>query len=312
MYDHIGQFEPLLPASNRRNELLEKAHHLQRVALAARGNAHTSVMLSIAPLLRAMNSYYTNRIEGQHDALWFANEGSFIPGSVEKVLVANESVHRYRNPCLADAMVELGLIDTIGSGIKRMYRTQRERYFPLPDFELKSNPGSVRVRIYGRELDTAFSRALLSGMDLTLEEVIALDRVQKRMPLSLDLIKPLRKRGLVEGRGTTVRISGAVAKASGREVSYTVDRGLDSQHYKALVVQLLKLGPQARPKINQLLLDKLPGAVAPEKRAGYIKSLLRDMAREGVIETDGAKTKAAKWRLRPDSGLERGRKLPNE
>jgi ATP-dependent DNA helicase RecG len=246
------------------------------------------------------------------DALWFANEGSFIPGSVEKVLVANESVHRYRNPCLADAMVELGLIDTIGSGIKRMYRTQRERYFPLPDFELKSNPGSVRVRIYGRELDTAFSRALLSGMDLTLEEVIALDRVQKRMPLSLDLIKPLRKRGLVEGRGTTVRISGAVAKASGREVSYTVDKGLDSQHYKALVVQLLKLGPQGRPKINQLLLDKLPGAVAPEKRAGYIKSLLRDMAREGVIETDGAKTKAAKWRLKPNSGLERGRKLPNE
>lgn len=246
------------------------------------------------------------------DALWFANEGSFIPGSVEKVLVANESVHRYRNPCLADAMVELGLIDTIGSGIKRMYRTQRERYFPLPDFELKSNPGSVRVRTYGRELDTAFSRALLSGMDVTLEEVIALDRVQKRMPLSLDLIKPLRKRGLVEGRGTTVRISGAVAKASGREVSYTVDRGLDSQHYKALVVQLLKLGPQGRPKINQLLLDKLPGAVAPEKRAGYIKSLLRDMAREGAIETDGARTKAAKWRLKPGSGLDQGRKLPNE
>lgn len=245
------------------------------------------------------------------DALWFANEGSFIPGSVEKVLIGNESVHRYRNPCLADAMVELGLIDTIGSGIKRMYRTQRERYFPLPDFELKSNPGSVRVRIYGRELDTAFSRALLSGMDLTLEEVIALDRVQKRMPLSVDLIKPLRKRGLVEGRGTTVRISGAVAKAAGQEVSYTVDRGLDSQHYKALVVQLLKLGPQGRSKINQLLLDKLPGAVAPERRAGYIKSLLRDMARDGIVETDGAKTKAAKWRLKPGSGLEQVRKLPN-
>jgi Fic family protein len=66
MYDHISQFEPLLPASNRRDGLLEKAHHLQRVALAAKGHAHASVMVSIAPLLRAMNSYYTNRIEGQH------------------------------------------------------------------------------------------------------------------------------------------------------------------------------------------------------------------------------------------------------
>lgn len=66
MYDHISQFEPLLPASSRRDGLLEKAHHLHRLALAAKGRAHTSVMLAIAPLLRAMNSYYTNRIEGQH------------------------------------------------------------------------------------------------------------------------------------------------------------------------------------------------------------------------------------------------------
>ena len=66
MYDHISQFEPLMPASHRRDGLLEKAHHLQRLALAAKGRAHASVMLAIAPLLRAMNSYYTNRIEGQH------------------------------------------------------------------------------------------------------------------------------------------------------------------------------------------------------------------------------------------------------
>lgn len=86
-------------------------------------------------------------------------------------------------------------------------------------------------------------------------------------------------------------------------MSYTVDKGLDSQHYKALVLQLLKLGPQGRPKINQLLLDKLPGAIASDKRAGYIKTLLREMARDGLIETDGGRTKAAKWQLKPGSGL---------
>lgn len=89
-------------------------------------------------------------------------------------------------------------------------------------------------------------------------------------------------------------------------MSYTVVKGLDSQHYKALVVQLSKLGPQGRPKINQLLLDKLPGAITPDKRAGYIKALLREMARDGVIETDGGRTKAAKWRLKPGSGLGKG------
>jgi len=66
MYDHNTQFEPLLPSSHRRDGLLEKAHQLQRLALVAEGRAHASVMLSVAPLLRAMNPYYTNRIEGQH------------------------------------------------------------------------------------------------------------------------------------------------------------------------------------------------------------------------------------------------------
>ncbi len=76
MYDHISQFEPLLPASNRRDGLLEKAHHLQCVAHAARGRAHASVMELLAPMLRAMNSYYTNRIEGQHT----------LPAEIEQAL----------------------------------------------------------------------------------------------------------------------------------------------------------------------------------------------------------------------------------
>jgi ATP-dependent DNA helicase RecG len=40
----------------------------------------------------------------------------------------------YRNPFLALAMVNLNMIDTIGSGIKRMYTRQRERSFPMPDY----------------------------------------------------------------------------------------------------------------------------------------------------------------------------------
>ena len=232
------------------------------------------------------------------DALWFSNAGSFMPGSVEAVLANQTVIHRYRNPCLADAMVELGLIDTIGSGIRRMFRTQRERLFPLPDFEISESPATVKVCVYGRELDTAFSHALLSGLDLTLEEVMALDRVQKGRPLSAALVRPLRARGLVEGRGSALRISGPVARATGQEVRYTLARGLDAQHYKALVLQLLSLGPLPRRKIDDLLLGKLPDAIAPDKRKTYIKNLLRDMAdRDRTIEAFGGNTRAARWRL---------------
>lgn len=236
------------------------------------------------------------------DALWFSNEGRFIPGSIETVLANQSPIHRYRNPCLADAMVELGLIDTIGSGIRRMFRTQRERLFPLPDYEFGVSPATVKVCVYGREIDAAFGRMLLSTMDLELEDVIALDRVQKRRTLASDVVRGLRVRGLIEGRGTALRISGDVAKAVGQEVSYTLNRGLNAKHYKALVFQLLEMGPQPRSGINELLMNKLPGSVAVVRQKTYIKNLLREMAdRDGTIEAFGGKTRAARWRLKSKS-----------
>ena len=63
MYDAPHQFEPLLPSPAQQAPLLVKAHDLARSATQLAG-------LPIAPglraLLRGMNSYYTNRIEGQH------------------------------------------------------------------------------------------------------------------------------------------------------------------------------------------------------------------------------------------------------
>lgn len=55
--------EPLLPAEHALPPLLEKAHDLQRQALKLAG---TSAPAELRTLLRAMNSYYSNRIEGQH------------------------------------------------------------------------------------------------------------------------------------------------------------------------------------------------------------------------------------------------------
>ena len=231
--------------------------------------------------------------------LLFSNAGGFIPGSIEKVLDASHATHLYRNPCLADAMVELGLIDTIGSGIKRMYRTQRDRHFPLPDFEIGQTPPVVTVRIYGREIDPAFTRALLQASDLSLAEVIALDHVQKRRPVEAAMVRSLRAHGLVEGRGQRLSISGSVARMTGQEVRYTLDRGLDAQHYKGLVLGLLRLGPQRRRQINELLRDKLPDSVPADKRVTYIKNLLQEMAyRDQTIETDGGQTQAARWRIK--------------
>lgn len=63
MYHSPHQFEPLLPSPSRQEPLLAKAHDLVRAATLLVGRP---VPLDLRMLLRGMNSYYTNRIEGQH------------------------------------------------------------------------------------------------------------------------------------------------------------------------------------------------------------------------------------------------------
>lgn len=63
MYTAPHQFEPLLPSDIRIEPLLAKAHDLSRAAALLAG---TRVPPELRSLLRSMNSYYTNRIEGQH------------------------------------------------------------------------------------------------------------------------------------------------------------------------------------------------------------------------------------------------------
>lgn len=63
MYTEPHQFEPLLPLDSRMEPLLAKAHDLSRQATTLAGSHAPPELHS---LLRSMNSYYSNRIEGQH------------------------------------------------------------------------------------------------------------------------------------------------------------------------------------------------------------------------------------------------------
>ena len=63
LYDAPHQFEPLLPSAARQEPLLVKAHDLATAATAFSSQPIASQMRG---LLAAMNSYYSNRIEGQH------------------------------------------------------------------------------------------------------------------------------------------------------------------------------------------------------------------------------------------------------
>ena len=239
------------------------------------------------------------RVTEAPDSLTFFNLGSFLPGTVDRVLRSRQHEQRYRNARLANAMVELDLIETVNSGLPKMFRLQKERFFPLPDFEFGQAPDSVSVRIYGKTLDEKYVHALMSATDLSLEDAILLDRVQKGQPLEAEQIKRLRTKKLLGGRGAKIFISAQVAVATGQEVSYLNHKGLDPKYYKARVLDLLALGPQPRQKINDLLLPQLPASIQGDaRRKAYLKNLLQEMVRDQQIENSGGATRAAKWQLK--------------
>lgn len=62
-YTHPHQFEPLLP-QKRLEELLALAQSITELSLGLRGALHASTAATLTRLLRTMNSYYSNKIEG--------------------------------------------------------------------------------------------------------------------------------------------------------------------------------------------------------------------------------------------------------
>jgi len=62
----LGQFQPLYPEERVTSPLLELAAELVAECHRLGGRAGEPVRRALHPRLRAMNSYYTNKIEGQH------------------------------------------------------------------------------------------------------------------------------------------------------------------------------------------------------------------------------------------------------
>ncbi len=237
----------------------------------------------------------------QEDSLLFVNKAEFLPGTVEAVIKRDSPPEFYRNRFLAEAMEQLKMIDTIGSGIKRMYKKQRDRNFPMPDYDL-SNPGLVRVKITGKVIDEKYTRMLIRRKDLTLMDVIALDKVQKGYPITPEERKLLREKKLIEGRYPHIFVSASVAAETDTRADYIRKRSFDKDHFKDMVISYLRKFHQAeREEIDNLLLDKVSDVLSDAQKQLFVKNLLQEMRRDGTIKTVGSKTYKAKWVL-TDSG----------
>ena len=208
---------------------------------------------------------YVNEEEG---CISIVNPGDFLPRTIEKVLQKTYNPPFYRNQLLADAMVKFHMIDTATSGIKKVYRIQKDKFFPMPDYDLSSET-QVSVRVYGKILNEQYTYILFNHPELDLETVYLLDQVQKGKgnTLNKDAVAFLRKHKLIEGRINSLYLSAEVSKAIDDEAGYIKNKAFDDQYYKDLIIKYLKQYGKAKKKnIRNLLWDKLPDVLSETQK----------------------------------------------
>lgn len=235
---------------------------------------------------------YVNEFE---DKLILTNPGTFIPESIEVILRPSYTSPFYRNQLLADAMVRFKMIDTETTGIRRVFNIQRERFFPLPDYDL-SQKNKVEVTLFGREIDEKFTYLLHDNENLDLTTVYLLDQVQKGKKLSKEAMAHLRKYHLVEGRAGNLYLAAPLAKSDDEKARYIKNKGFDNKYYQDLIVDYIRqFGKASKQQIRVLLADKLPDSMTEEQKERKILYLLTQLKNKGVIVRDAESKKMTNW-----------------
>ncbi len=231
------------------------------------------------------------------DELIFRNVGTFIPGDVETVIRQDSPPEIYRNPFLAQAMVNLNMIDTVGGGIRKMFQIQMDRFFPLPDYDL-TQPERVSVRIQGRILNENYTRLLTKNRDIDLATVMLLDKVQKRVDVSKDEHRFLKSRRLVEGRYPNLFVSSRVAATTEEKAIYIKHHAFHDQHYKDMIIAFIReYGSASRRDIDELLIASLSDALDENQKQNKVANLLYAMSKkDNTIKNVGSHRKP-KWVL---------------
>lgn len=231
------------------------------------------------------------------DRLIFESSGSFFEGSLADYTITGRTPQHYRNRFLADAMVNVNMIDTMGYGIRRMYEEQRKRFYPLPDFEL-SDLRRVVVTVHGKVIDPNYTAVLMVETDLPFGVVMLLDQVQKRKPISHTEAAQLRRRKLIEGRYPNQYVAANVASATDERAQYIKNRAFDDGHYKDLILEYLRKYHEAsRKDIETLLFEKLSDVLSDSQKRHKVKNLLYAMAkRDQTIRSVGSGSRY-RWEL---------------
>jgi len=231
----------------------------------------------------------------REESLTFTNLGSFVPGDVRRVVIEDAPEEHYRNRFLATAMFNLKMVDTAGGGIRKLFLFQRERFFPMPDYDLSDN--RVKLTLTGKVLDMDYARLLARDSGLPLQAIMALDRVQKRLPLDAAEEKLLKAKNLIEGRKPNFFIAKPVAQQTGQKASYSKNKAFEKQYYLDLIIKAVgEHGSLSRRDIDELLWNKLPEWMTDKQRKVKVGNLIGELRRRRKIVNRGSDSRPS-WAL---------------
>ncbi len=193
-------------------------------------------------------------------------------------------------------MSGLNMIDKMGYGIHDMNLSQAKRYLPLPDYDV-SDPNAVRMTIYGGVVDPTYTQMLMQKTSLAFMDILALDRVQKKLPIPDAAATRLKRARLIEGRKPYYHVSAVVANATASKADYIHTRAQDNVFYAKLVTDFIsKFGKATRPELEKLLFSKLSDALSEEQKVKKVSNLLTSLRRSGKIRNIGPR-KVPQWVL---------------
>lgn len=230
----------------------------------------------------------------RENELEFRNCGGFFDGTYEDYITGERIPRKYRNQFLAQAMANIKMIDTEGFGIHKMFVSQKERWLPMPDYD-KSDNDNVVLTLPGNVIDENYSLMLLENTNIDLTTAVLLDKVQKGKPISENAVKMLRKEKLIEGRKPHLYVSKYIAKATDKQVEYTLKKGFNDAECQEWIIKALNDHKVlSRKQINELLWNKLPINFTEDQKMAKIKNLLYKMHKNNTIYLDENRN----WRLR--------------
>lgn len=251
----------------------------------------------------ALHRDYSQRgaihVQFHPDHLFISNPGGFLEGIHLDNLLVHEP--KPRNPRLAEAFRRIGLVETTGRGIDKIYAGQLRYGRPIPDYT-RSDRDGVRLNLLSGEASLAFAalvyRQAKEGEPLTLDEMIALNHLQDERRADAQTIgrliqqgaararstlERLVERGLVDARGEgrvrAYMLGASLYRELGAPAGYVRASGFDKIQRETMVLQYV----EAHGRINRG--DAMDLCNLSEDQASY---LLRRLAKENKLRRQGS------------------------